>query len=151
MMYVVEVERVWKRIRNILATMCQTKLWIDRNEAVYRAASIDICGSTNSYWWPNNCCDREERACTELLKCEPTGVQVFTGPSHGQPRITHRRSRHGLRYTRDLTHSYYHHGIDNLNHKKRATCRSGESTFYAKQPLNSSPGYSPYSYYDRKE
>ena len=97
---VVEAERVWKRIWHILATICQTKLWTDRNEAVYCAASVDIRGS--SYWATCIChlraiAKREHRkvvtatsgamlyACIELLEREPTGVPVFTGPSHGQP------------------------------------------------------------------
>ena len=128
-----EAERVWKQIWHILATICQTKLWTDRNEAVYRAASVDIRGSTNRYWTTCIChlraiAKREHRkvatatsgamlyACIELLEREPTGVPVFTGPVTVSPRITLRRSRHGLRYTIDLAHRYYNHGIDNLNH-----------------------------------
>ena len=96
-----EAERVWKRIWHILATVCQTKLWTDRNEAVYRAATINICGSTQSCWATCIChlraiAKREHRkvatatqgamlyACIELLEREPTGVPVFTGPRHGQ-------------------------------------------------------------------
>ena len=42
--------RVWKEIWHILATMCQTRIWTDRNAAVFRAEPIDITRGTESFW-----------------------------------------------------------------------------------------------------
>ena len=43
-------DHVWKRIWHILATMCLTRLWTDRNEAVYSTLVTDIPGTTQSFW-----------------------------------------------------------------------------------------------------
>ena len=50
------------------------------------------------------------------------GCQYLLAPVTVSSRITHRRSLLGLRYTRDLAHSYYNHGIDNLNHHRIDEC-----------------------------
>ena len=48
-------EQVWKRVRQILATVFHTKLWTDRNDAVYKAAVNDLSGTTQSFWTSSVC------------------------------------------------------------------------------------------------
>ena len=45
-----EAERVWTRIWHLLATLCQTKIWTDRNDVMYMAASIELSGSATCFW-----------------------------------------------------------------------------------------------------
>uniref|UniRef100_M4B720 RxLR effector candidate protein n=1 Tax=Hyaloperonospora arabidopsidis (strain Emoy2) TaxID=559515 RepID=M4B720_HYAAE len=50
---------MWRRIWHVLATLCQTRLWADRNDAVYQAATTDITSTMTSFW---NACIRQLRA-----------------------------------------------------------------------------------------
>nr|BAP69110.1 RxLR effector candidate protein [Hyaloperonospora arabidopsidis Emoy2] len=52
-------ERMWRRIWHILAKLCQTRLWEDRNDAVYPAATTDITSTMNIFW---TACIRQLRA-----------------------------------------------------------------------------------------
>ena len=95
-------ERMWKQIWHILATICQTTLWADRNAAVYQALKKDITSTTTCFWAT---CIRQLRAlatrahrqvsstvrgamlyaCIELLEHEPKGSPGLPGPSPDQP------------------------------------------------------------------
>lgn len=95
-------EQVWKRIWHILATICHTKLWTDRNDAVYNGTVHDLAGTTQSFWTSCVCqlraiATREHRkeasammgavqfACIELLEYAPEGSPGMSGPSLIQP------------------------------------------------------------------
>ena len=43
-------ERMWRGIWHILAKLCQTRLWADRNDAVYPTATTDITSTMTSFW-----------------------------------------------------------------------------------------------------
>ena len=91
-------DHVWKRTWHILATMCLTRLWTDRNEAVYSAAVTDLPGTTQSFWTACVCqlraiATREPRkeassimaavllASMELLERAPDGPPGMSGAS----------------------------------------------------------------------
>ena len=91
-------EQLWKRIWHILATMCHTKLWTDRKDSVYKAAVLDLAGTTQSFWTSCVCqlraiATREHQkeacammgavlfACIELLEYGPEGSPGMSGPS----------------------------------------------------------------------
>ena len=96
-----EAERIWKRIWYILVTICQTKLWTYRNDAVYQAATKDITSTTTNFW---DTCTRQVRAialrehrnvsyaiqgatlyaCIELIEYEPRRPPGSTGVSPRQ-------------------------------------------------------------------
>ncbi|KAG3091729.1 hypothetical protein PI124_g10240 [Phytophthora idaei] len=70
----------WKRIWHIMASVCQTKLWVDRNEAVFRDKKISLqeCAAqlvlANYGRWPNVNIEKqtprsEVQRCLHVLSC----------------------------------------------------------------------------------
>ena len=95
-------DHVWKRIWHILATMCLTRLWTDRNEAVYSTLVTDIPGTTQSFWTACVCqlraiATREHRkeasaimgavllSSIELLERAPDGPPGMSRASQSHP------------------------------------------------------------------
>ena len=88
------IECVWRQLRHVLATICQTRIWVDMNAAMFKDVTVHITSSISRFWALCLCqlraiAKRAHRklatathdallyACIELLERDPRGPPLY--------------------------------------------------------------------------